>query len=98
MSRGPDFEPRESLPKTSLPQKRGHERFSLKSERGDGEMAGMIALMIAGHLLIGSVILYPVISDQVFGKRVENYCIPTGIVTGPARCYQNVTPLEDADR
>lgn len=94
MNRGPEYrEP--SLANNIIPdQRKGHERFSLKSERGD---APAELIVIGGFLILMGTILYPVISDRVFEKRVENYCLPATLGPGyPSGevCYNNVTPPE----
>lgn len=93
MSRGPEYRELSSTTNIIPDQRIGHERFSLKSERGDASTTAVLISMGVGFSILFSVALYPVISDHIFGKRVENYCIPTTILS-PAQCYNNVTPPE----
>ena len=72
-------------------QRRGHQRFSFKPESGDASMTGALISAAIGSAILLSVTLYPVISDRVFEKRVEDFCIPSTII-GPAQCYHNITP------
>mgnify|MGYP001607666228 CR=1 FL=1 len=95
MNRGHEFEqPEQTDPNPiPIPQGRGRERFSLKSESGVSDLDAVFISMGIGFAILFGVILYPVVSDRVFGKRVENYCILSTIMTS-AQCYTNVTPLE----